>query len=98
METTASAGSASSTPSRSVLAGVLTAIVLGAVGYGVFKSSRIGTTIPPLAAGTRRARAAAGHHRLAVMAGIFIARPRSHPVGTDSRCAGLVPEVGGGDR
>ena len=35
-----------------LLAGVLSAIVIGALGYGVFKSSRIGTTVPPLAADT----------------------------------------------
>ncbi len=33
-----------------VLAGVLSAVVLGAVGYGIFKSSR-GTNIPSLTAG-----------------------------------------------
>ncbi len=33
-----------------ILAGVLSAIVIGAMGYGVFKSSRIGTTFPPFAA------------------------------------------------
>ena len=35
-----------------VLAGMLSAIILGAVGYGVFKSSR-GTTIPSLTAGSQ---------------------------------------------
>ena len=35
-----------------VLAGVLSAIVLGAVGYGVIKSSR-GTTSIPLTAGSK---------------------------------------------
>ena len=36
-----------------VLAGVLSAIVLGAVGYGVFKSSKETTTIPSLTAGSQ---------------------------------------------
>jgi hypothetical protein len=35
-----------------VLAGVLSAIVLGAVGYGIFNSSR-GVTIPALTAGSQ---------------------------------------------
>jgi hypothetical protein len=29
-----------------LLAGVLSAVVLGAVGYGIFKSSRVATVIP----------------------------------------------------
>lgn len=35
-----------------LLAGVLSAIVLGAVGYGIFNSSRVATTIPSLTAGS----------------------------------------------
>ena len=34
-----------------LLAGVLSAIVLGAVGFGIFKSSRVATVIPPPALG-----------------------------------------------
>jgi hypothetical protein len=34
-----------------LLAGVLSAIVLGAVGYGIFKSPREATVIPPPAPG-----------------------------------------------
>jgi hypothetical protein len=34
-----------------LLAGVLSAIVLGAVGYGIYRSSRVATVIPPPAAG-----------------------------------------------
>ena len=34
-----------------LLAGVLSAVVLGAVGYGIFKSSRVATVIPPPAPG-----------------------------------------------
>jgi hypothetical protein len=34
-----------------VLAGVLSAIVLGAIGYGIFNSSQGRTAIPPLTAG-----------------------------------------------
>jgi hypothetical protein len=34
-----------------LLAGVLSAIVLGAVGYGIVKSSRVATVIPPPAPG-----------------------------------------------
>lgn len=30
-----------------LLAGVLSAVVLGAVGYGIFKSSKVATVIPP---------------------------------------------------
>ena len=30
-----------------LLAGVLSAVVLGAVGYGIFRSSRVATVIPP---------------------------------------------------
>ena len=30
-----------------LLAGVLSAVVLGAVGYGIFKSSRVATVSPP---------------------------------------------------
>jgi hypothetical protein len=33
-----------------LLAGVLSAIVLGAIGYGIFNSSRVATTIPSLTA------------------------------------------------
>lgn len=29
-----------------LLAGVLSAIILGAVGYGIYNSSKVGTTIP----------------------------------------------------
>src|SRR4051812_50207655 len=36
-----------------VLAGVLSAIVLGAIGYGIFNSSQGRTAIPPLTAGPR---------------------------------------------
>jgi hypothetical protein len=36
-----------------VLAGVLSAIVLGAVGYGILNSSRGTTTIPSLTAGSQ---------------------------------------------
>ena len=36
-----------------VLAGVLSAIVLGAVGYGIFKSSKGTTTFPSLTAGSQ---------------------------------------------
>jgi len=35
-----------------VLAGVLSAIILGAVGYGIFNSSRGTTAIPALTAGS----------------------------------------------
>jgi hypothetical protein len=35
-----------------VLAGVLSAIILGAIGYGVVKSSRIATPLPPPAGTT----------------------------------------------
>ena len=34
-----------------LLAGVLSAVVLGAVGYGIVKSSRVATVIPPPASG-----------------------------------------------
>ena len=34
-----------------LLAGMLSAVVLGAVGYGIIKSSRVATVIPPLAPG-----------------------------------------------
>jgi hypothetical protein len=36
-----------------ILAGVLSAIVLGAVGYGILNSSRDTTTIPALTAGSQ---------------------------------------------
>jgi len=34
-----------------LLAGMLSAVVLGAVGYGIIKSSRVATVIPPPAPG-----------------------------------------------
>ena len=34
-----------------LLAGVLSAIVVGAVGYGIFKSSKVATIVPPPAIG-----------------------------------------------
>ena len=34
-----------------LLAGVLSAVILGAVGYGIAKSSRVATVIPPPAPG-----------------------------------------------
>jgi hypothetical protein len=34
-----------------LLAGVLSAIVLGAIGFGIYKSSRVATVIPPPALG-----------------------------------------------
>ena len=57
-----------------VLAGVLSAIVLGAVSYGIFKSSRGTATIPSLTAGSANSqttRTAGVHHRLAVTARNF---------------------------
>ena len=37
-----------------LLAGVLSAIVLGAVGYGIYRSSRVATVIAPPAPGVQK--------------------------------------------
>ena len=63
-----------------LLAGVLSAVVLGAVGYGIFKSSQGGDGHPAADAGVANARAGGPpavrsesqhHHRLAVIPAIF---------------------------
>ncbi len=54
-----------------LLAGMLSAVVLGAVGYGIIKSSRVATVIPPPAPG--------------LQSPVQSARPDPNPTTTGSR-------------